>query len=74
MNCELIAIIILVLLVITIIIINMVGKKDKHESYQTFNQCGCVRDNPAPPLSPFITYKKYACPYNPQYILQQSIE
>jgi hypothetical protein len=47
----------------------------KKESYKdTVNYLGYTRDHPAPPLSPFVTYKKYACPCNPQYILQQPFE
>lgn len=47
----------------------------KKESYKdSVSYHGFTRDHPAPPLSPFVTYKKYACSRNPQYILQQPFE
>ncbi len=48
-------------------------RDSKKESYEN-TYLGFTRDYPAPPLSPFVTYKKYACPCNPQYILQQPFE
>jgi hypothetical protein len=71
MNCAIFAISAIVVLSLLIVVFSMYDSKK--ESYEKTYK-GFTRDGPAPPLSPFVTYKKYACPCNPQYILQQPFE
>lgn len=70
MNCAAFGFILLIILFVTIAILMI--QNSKKESYNSLpSYRGYTRDQSAPPLSPFITYKKYACPCNAQYILQQ---
>lgn len=74
MNCTAFGLILLIVLSLLTITIIMIQNSNK-ESYQSSpSYRGYTRDQPAPPLSPFITYKRYPCPSNPRYILQQPSE
>jgi hypothetical protein len=73
MNCAIFASSLIIILSVLIVILMMIDSKK--ESYKdSVSYRGFTRDHSAPPLSPFVTYKKYACPCNPQYILQQPYE
>jgi len=73
MNCTIFASSLIIILSVFIVILMITDSKK--ESYKdTVNYLGYTRDHPAPPLSPFVTYKKYDSPCNPQYILQQPFE
>ena len=73
MNCTIFALSMIIILSVLIVILMITDSKK--ESYKdSVSYHGFTRDYPAPPLSPFVTYKKYACSRNPQYILQQPFE